>query len=234
MGTTRRLLIGFLAAGGVPAAVPGQPPAATDFASDRAVQPPAAVIRAATLVAPIPDKLPAPKAPVAAENTLPIDLPAALRLANAANPTVAIAQVRVREALARVDQAEAQWLPTPSAGGIYPADGGLSQNRKADCSGFPGRDCSSAVGVTRLDLGDALYQPLVAVGSPPPSCQRLRPSPTIPCSRSSPLTSLWFRPTPFCSSMPTFWNATEQILKAARSGEGLIRTAADVHRARQR
>src|SRR5947207_599443 len=40
---------------------------------------------------------------------LPIDLPNALRLANAANPTVLLARARVEEAYARVQQARVAW-----------------------------------------------------------------------------------------------------------------------------
>jgi outer membrane protein TolC len=42
---------------------------------------------------------------------LPIDLPYALRQVNASNPTIAIAQERIREAYARQRQAQVQWLP---------------------------------------------------------------------------------------------------------------------------
>jgi len=234
MGTTRRLVIGFLAAVGVPAAAPGQPPAATDFASDRAVQPPAAVIRAATLVAPIPDKLPAPKVPVAAENTFPIDLPAALRLANAANPTVAIAQVRVREALARVDQAEAQWLPTLSAGGIYQRHDGLDQNRKAELFRISRQGLFVGGGASlRLDLGDALYQPLVARRL---AAAEAATAQAITNNTLLEIVSAYFALVQAHALLvinADILERDEQILKAARSGEkqGLIRTAADVHRA---
>src|SRR5579864_4805409 len=49
--------------------------------------------------------------------TLPIDLPYALRLVNASNPTIAIARERVREAYARQQQARVLWVPNLWAGG---------------------------------------------------------------------------------------------------------------------
>src|SRR5579884_1892792 len=44
-----------------------------------------------------------------------IDLPTALRVANASNPTVALARLRVDEAYARLTQAELLWLPNLQA-----------------------------------------------------------------------------------------------------------------------
>ncbi len=48
---------------------------------------------------------------------LPIDLPNALRLANAANPTVLLARARVEEAYALFQQARVAWLPNLWLGG---------------------------------------------------------------------------------------------------------------------
>jgi outer membrane protein TolC len=59
-------------------------------------------------------------APPAADGNyqpLPIDLPYALRLANAANPTIAIARTRIEEAYARQQQANILWLPNLWLGG---------------------------------------------------------------------------------------------------------------------
>src|SRR5437773_8079397 len=44
--------------------------------------------------------------------TLPIDLPTALRLVETANPTVAAARARVATAYAQLDQANLLWLPS--------------------------------------------------------------------------------------------------------------------------
>jgi outer membrane protein TolC len=48
---------------------------------------------------------------------MPIDLPSALRLANASNPTVLLARARVEEAYTRVQQARVAWLPNLWLGG---------------------------------------------------------------------------------------------------------------------
>src|ERR1700676_4301093 len=64
----------------------------------------------------------APLAPPALEDgdrPLPIDLAAALKLANAQAVDVAPAAERVHAAAALLDQAEALWLPTVTLGGDY-------------------------------------------------------------------------------------------------------------------
>ncbi len=60
----------------------------------------------------LPAKPPAPP-----PNVLPIDLPYALRLVNAANPTIAMAQARVAQAYAVQRQAQVMWLPNLFLGG---------------------------------------------------------------------------------------------------------------------
>ena len=108
---------------------------------------------------PSPDKSePEPKS-----NTLPIDLPTALRLASASSPTIALAQVRVREALVRVDQADALKLPTLSGGGIYLRHDGIDQNRDGRLINVSRQSLFGGGGAAlRVDLADAFYQPLVA------------------------------------------------------------------------
>src|SRR6516225_4212866 len=51
--------------------------------------------------------------------TLPIDLPTALRLVETTNPTVAAARARVAAAYAQLDQANLLWLPNLQAGTTY-------------------------------------------------------------------------------------------------------------------
>ena len=48
---------------------------------------------------------------------MPIDLPYALHLVNASNPTIAIAQERVQQAYLRQREAQVLWLPNLWAGG---------------------------------------------------------------------------------------------------------------------
>jgi outer membrane protein TolC len=95
--------------------------------------------------------------------TYPIDLPTALKLAGANNPTVGIARARAREAVARLDRAKLQWVPTLSFGPTFYYHEGLDQNRRGDV--FSASRGWLALGVGpqwRFDLGDALYGPLVA------------------------------------------------------------------------
>jgi len=232
--TRRRLAIGLVAALAVQGIAHGQQRVATDFATDRVVPSAAPVVRAAALGAPVPSELPTPKVTPALENTLPIDLPTALRLANAGNPTVAIAQVRVREALARVDQADSLRLPTLSAGGIYLRHDGIDQNRKAELFRVSRGSIFLGGGASlRVDLGEALYQPLVA--------RRLAAAEaaTAKAVRNNTLLDVvsaylaLVQAHAVLAINADILDRDEQILKAARSGEkqGLIRTAADVHRA---
>ena len=58
---------------------------------------------------------------------LPIDLPTALRLVNASNPTIGVARARVREAYARLRQAQVLWLPNLESGPAYLRHDGILQ-----------------------------------------------------------------------------------------------------------
>jgi outer membrane protein TolC len=59
----------------------------------------------------------APAAGACPGQLLPIDLPYALHLVNAANPTIALAQARVAEAYAVLKQAQVLWIPNLWLGG---------------------------------------------------------------------------------------------------------------------
>jgi outer membrane protein TolC len=63
----------------------------------------------------------------AKESTYPIDLPAALRLAESINPTIGAARARIGEALAYLQQARVLLLPTLNAGGNYHGHNGVVQ-----------------------------------------------------------------------------------------------------------
>src|SRR5689334_3830047 len=70
---------------------------------------------------PIPESAvrdPAEIVPPAAQE-LTIDLGAALRLAEAQNPRIAVAREMICEAVAQHQEARALWLPTVNAGGNY-------------------------------------------------------------------------------------------------------------------
>ncbi|HYV34668.1 MAG TPA: TolC family protein [Gemmataceae bacterium] len=94
---------------------------------------------------------------------LPIDLPTALQLANASNPIVAMARVRVEQAYQRQVQADVLWLPSLVGGTTYLRHDGLTQNQ-AGTMLFSNR-WSFGVGggaVLRGDSSDALFAPLIA------------------------------------------------------------------------
>lgn len=96
-------------------------------------------------------------------NLLPIDLTTALRLANASNPTIAMARARLQQALYRRDQAELMWIPNAQAGLNYLRHDGLIQNSRGDV--FPVSRWSFFYGggaALRLETADALFSPLVA------------------------------------------------------------------------
>src|SRR5262245_43973894 len=112
-----------------PLRVPAQPPAPAPAEAGPAPQP-----LQATLAPPI----------FADSDRLPIDLPTALRLANASNPTVVIARLRVEQAYQRQRQAEVVWLPSLIAGVAYTRHDGLTQNQAGEV--FNSNRWSFAVG----------------------------------------------------------------------------------------
>jgi len=94
---------------------------------------------------------------------LPIDLPTALRLADSANPTVAVARERVREAYQRQRQAEVLWLPDLRAGPAYVRHDGQIQNSSGLV--FSTSKSNFFVGggaVLDVGIADALFAPLIA------------------------------------------------------------------------
>jgi outer membrane protein TolC len=115
---------------------------------------------------PVTANLPPPasqaSAPSADVEVMPIDLPTALRLANASNPTIQVAFVRVREAYERQRQAEVAWLPNLQAGPMYNRHDGIVQNAVGNV--FPTSKWNFFMGggaVMDLPLSDALFLPLI-------------------------------------------------------------------------
>src|SRR6266481_4835511 len=95
--------------------------------------------------------------------TFPIDLPTALRLANARNLDIQIARSRVAEARANRDTALERFFPWLSPGAGYRRHDGRIQ--ETDGIVFDTDKQSYNVGGTftaQLDLGDAIYQTLAA------------------------------------------------------------------------
>jgi outer membrane protein TolC len=104
--------------------------------------------------------------------TLPIDLPSALHLANASNPTIAIAQVRVEEAYTRLQQAKVAWLPNLWAGGNpdnltfvpgFYVHNGLLQTSRGQVVDVVKAEGAFPIGAgLNLSIADALFGPRIA------------------------------------------------------------------------
>lgn len=93
----------------------------------------------------------------------PIDLPTALRLAGAENPTVNAARARYREALAQYDRTRVMWIPNLTFGPAFFYHEGIDQNRRGDIFSVARGNFTLLGGPTlRVDLADAIFMPLVA------------------------------------------------------------------------
>ncbi len=103
--------------------------------------------------------------PIFREGTevLPIDLPTALRLVNASNPTIALAQQRVEEAYARLSQAQLLWLPDLISGPAYERHDGRLQDTVGNILTTSKSDFFMGGGTAlRIESSDALFAPLIA------------------------------------------------------------------------
>lgn len=117
--------------------------------------------RPAVPTLPPPGAIPRPA--YAPAEPLPIDLPTVLRLVNANSPVIGFAQARVREALARQELAEVQWLPDLAAGLNYYRLDGQTQNQRGEIFGVSRSNLFAGGGpALRLDTADAVYDRLVA------------------------------------------------------------------------
>ena len=109
-------------------------------------------------------------------STLPIDLPAALRLADSANPVIGEARARIGEALGRQLQAKILLLPTLNAGASYDGHAGVLQQsdgriinvdrQSLYLGGGAYAVSSSTVSIPAVNivahLGDVIFNPLAA------------------------------------------------------------------------
>ncbi|HLJ94179.1 MAG TPA: TolC family protein [Gemmataceae bacterium] len=94
---------------------------------------------------------------------LPIDLPTALRLVNTSNPTIALAQERVREAQAALLAAQVLWLPNLQTGPAYLRHDGQIQNAAGLVFGTSKSNFFEGGGASAIfHTGDALFGPLIA------------------------------------------------------------------------
>src|SRR5437588_66306 len=156
---------GFGIAGDV--VVRGQPPAYQEpVEKNKAGQesmPLPRVVPPATLSS-LPPLTPAGPSPFRADaQLLLIDLPTALRVVNASNPTIGVAQARVREAYARLREAQVMWLPSLQAGPAYMRHDGLIQNSTGNLFETNKWNLFAGGGATlSLETSDALFVPLIA------------------------------------------------------------------------
>jgi outer membrane protein TolC len=134
--------------------------------------------------------LPVPPAPVVGSRSpaddstadgrvFPIDLSTALEMTGGQNPEVAFAQARIRESLARLEQAEVLWLPSLRGGLNYNKHDGRIQevagniidtSRNAFYTGFGANAVGAASPVypglyANFHLTDAVFQPRIAAES---------------------------------------------------------------------
>lgn len=116
------------------------------------------------IAATVPAQTPADtQRPAYAElETLPIDLPTVMRLVDENSPAIGFAQARVREAQARLDSAELQWIPHLSLGSAYTRFDGQTQNQRGEVFGVSRANLFSAVSpMLTVDSAEAIYRPLV-------------------------------------------------------------------------
>ena len=129
---------------------PGRPPAVIGptASSRRAGELPGAAKFASPTAAQL--QTPSEEAIPPGERKMPIDLPTALRLANAQNLQVALAREQIRQALARVEAARALWLPS--------IRGGLNYNRhEGSIQQVDGRQFNTSRGAFYSGLGAGVY-----------------------------------------------------------------------------
>jgi outer membrane protein TolC len=92
-----------------------------------------------------------------------VDLPTALRLVNASNPTIAVARARVEEAYARLSEAQVMWLPNLVAGPSYQRHDGLLQTSTGNVVPVSKWNLFAGGGATAsLDTSEVYFGLLVA------------------------------------------------------------------------
>jgi outer membrane protein TolC len=96
------------------------------------------------------------------QQTMPIDLATVVRLVDERSPAIRMIQARMEEAQARLDKAEAMWLPNLSVGANYNRFDGQTQNQRGDVFGVSRANLFGGVSPTlSIDIGEAIYRPLI-------------------------------------------------------------------------
>jgi outer membrane protein TolC len=109
---------------------------------------------------PVPYSRPAPDA---LDKPLPINLPTALRLANATPIDIAVASQRIRLAVAQLDRAQVLWLPTLYLGvDYYRHDGPIQDTTGAIIRDSRQSFIAGAGPSMVFALADAIFEPLAA------------------------------------------------------------------------
>jgi outer membrane protein TolC len=118
-------------------------------------------------IRPLEYSAPAPpvpwKPPVLQGNALPINLPTALKLANARTMDVAIASQRIEQANAHLGQAKVAWLPTVTAGVDYLRHDGRAQDIQGSIVNPTRSSLMAGAGVNAIFTpSEAIFAPLAA------------------------------------------------------------------------
>ncbi len=140
------------------------PPAPSISAANAASTPKSAIVQAAAQETKTdPSTEPSRARPAYAQlETMPIDLPTVIRLVDEKSPAIGFAQARVREAQARLANAEVQWLPNLSVGVAYNRFDGQTQNQRGEVFGTSRANLFAGGGpALTLDIAEALYRPLI-------------------------------------------------------------------------
>jgi outer membrane protein TolC len=117
----------------------------------------------ASEIVPVGAEEPVRKRPAYAQvETLPIDLPTVIRMVNENSPAIGFARARVREAEARLQAAELQWIPNLSVGSAYTRFDGQTQNQRGEVFGVSRSNLfHTAVPSLTVDTAEAIYRPLI-------------------------------------------------------------------------
>jgi outer membrane protein TolC len=173
-----------------------------------------------------------------------IDLPNALRMANASNPTIGIARARVDEAYARQQQAAVLWVPDAFVGGnpaaptflptFYHHDGNI-QNARGEVFTTVKSNFALETGVSlNLSLAEAIFAPRITRQATAAAAARAR-TVTDDVQLDVALTYLDLLQTFGALSINAeTLSMAEEMLRFAESADrsGLGKTTADANRAR--